>query len=124
MYEASTPNGERCPRDKGTSVSTIVLSVDIDATAEELIEILTTTKGQASFWTSDCDFPFWNGSEFSWELGPAARQESGINVLFRHAGFEDGYADQDLGFTAFTWALVLNALKAHAETGEVAPALG
>jgi len=138
----------------------IILSTDIDATPEELFEILTTTKGQASFWTSDCDvdpakarfgfaaapvdlecsvtsetgrlaaftidsgFPFWNGSRFSWELGPAARQETGTNVLFRHEGFEDRYADQDVGFTAFTWALVLNALKAHAETGEVAPALG
>lgn len=141
-------------------MSEIILSTDIDASADDIFEILTTTKGQASFWTSDCDvdtstarfgfaaapvdlecsvstepgrkasftidsgFPFWNGSVFSWELGPSARQETGTNVLFRHEDFEDGYADQDLGFTAFTWGLVLNALKAHAETGEVAPALG
>lgn len=141
-------------------MSEIILSTDIDASADEIFEILTTTKGHAAFWTSDCDvdtqtarfgfaaapvdlecsvstepgrkasfivdsgFPFWNASVFSWELGPAARQETGTNVLFRHQNFEDGYADQDIGFTAFTWGLVLNALRAHAETGEVAPALG
>jgi hypothetical protein len=69
-------------------------------------------------------FPFWNGSVFEWELGPAARAQSGTNVLFRHRGFEDGYPEQDRGMTAHTWALILSALKVHAETGEAAPALG
>ncbi len=141
-------------------MSTIVLSADVDADPAHLFKLLTTTDGQASFWTSDCDvdldharfgfaqapvdlecdvdteqdrlarftitsgFPFWNGSSFEWELAPAARAETGTNVLFRHRGFEDGYPEADLAFTAQTWALVLQALKNHAETGTPQPALG
>jgi hypothetical protein len=66
-------------------------------------------------------FPFWDGSTWEWELGPAARAESGTGVLFRHSGFGDGYPEIDLGHTAQTWAMILARLVEHAETGTARP---
>ena len=101
-------------------MDTTILALDVEAGADKLVEILSTTEGMRSVWTSDCDvadgkarfgfamapvdldctvevvdgksirytvesgFPFWNGSVFEWELGPALRAESGTNLLFRH----------------------------------------
>jgi hypothetical protein len=55
-------------------------------------------------------FPFWQGSTWEWELGPATRAASGTGVLFRHYGFGDAYPEIDLGHTAQTWALSLDRL--------------
>ena len=66
-------------------------------------------------------FPFWDGSTWEWELGPASRAESGTSVLFRHYGFADGYAEIDLGHTAQTWALVLDRLVKYVESGTPQP---
>src|SRR6058998_2878469 len=41
-------------------------------------------------------FPYWEGSTWEWELGPASRAEAGTSVLFRHYGFGDGYVEIDL----------------------------
>ncbi len=138
----------------------IVLAIDVDADADRVSEILTTTEGMAAVWTSDgrvgegsarfgfpeapvdleCSveaepgkrvrftvdsgFPYWNGSVFEFELGPAAQAEGGTNVLFRHRDFEDGFPEQDRGMVAQVWASILQALKAYAETGTPQPALG
>jgi uncharacterized protein YndB with AHSA1/START domain len=66
-------------------------------------------------------FPFWEGSTWEWELGPATRAETGTSVLFRHYGFGDGYAEIDLGHTAQTWALILDRLTRYATTGTPQP---
>jgi hypothetical protein len=66
-------------------------------------------------------FPFWEGSTWEWELGPAARAEQGTGVLFRHYGFGEGYPEIDLGHTAQTWALILARLAEAAETGTARP---
>src|SRR3954449_4004857 len=66
-------------------------------------------------------FPFWEGSTFEWELGPATRAPSGTSVLFRHYGFADGYPESDLGHTAQTWAMVLDRLPPPAATGPPPP---
>ncbi len=66
-------------------------------------------------------FPFWEGSTWEWELGPAARSETGTGVLFRHHGFAEGYAETDLGYTAQTWAMVLDRLSAYAASGIAQP---
>lgn len=66
-------------------------------------------------------FPFWEGSTWEWELGPASRAESGTAVLFRHYGFGDGYAEIDLGHTAQTWALILDRLAKFVSTGDPQP---
>jgi len=66
-------------------------------------------------------FPFWEGSTWEWELGPAARAEGGTGVLFRHHGFGAGYPEIDLGHTAQTWALILDRLARYATDGEPQP---
>src|SRR4051794_22748721 len=62
-------------------------------------------------------FPYWEGSTWEWELGPATRAETGTSVLFRHYGFTDGYPEVDLGHTAQTWALILDRLVRYVATG-------
>jgi hypothetical protein len=66
-------------------------------------------------------FPFWEGSTWEWELGPATRAESGTSVLFRHYGFGGDYPEVDLGHTAQTWALILDRLQRYAATGTPQP---
>ena len=66
-------------------------------------------------------FPYWEGSTWEWELGPAARAESGTGVLFRHYGFGEGYPETDLGHTAHTWASILDRLVAYHATGTAQP---
>jgi hypothetical protein len=66
-------------------------------------------------------FPFWEGSTWEWELAPATRAETGTTVLFRHYAFGDGYAENDLGHTAQSWALILGRLVAFAATGRPQP---
>jgi uncharacterized protein YndB with AHSA1/START domain len=136
---------------------TTTLAVDVDADASRVFEILSTTDGQRSFWTDDCEvlgrrarfsfqqapvdlevdvttepaklvrmhvtsgFPFWEGSTWEWELGPATRAETGTNVLFRHYGFADGYPEADHGHTAQTWAMVLDRLARYVESGTPQP---
>jgi len=66
-------------------------------------------------------FPFWEGSTWEWELGNAARDETGTGVLFRHYGFGEGYAEADLGHTAQTWAGILDRLAKYATSGRPQP---
>ncbi|MEP7055482.1 MAG: hypothetical protein ABI912_09570 [Actinomycetota bacterium] len=135
----------------------ITLAVDVEADANRVYEAVSTTEGQRSFWTEDCDvstdsarfgfaaapvdletavtgepgklvrmrvtsgFPFWVGSTWEWEMGPAQRAQTGTSVVFRHYGFEAGYAEPDLGFTAQTWAMVLDRLAQYLTTGAPQP---
>lgn len=66
-------------------------------------------------------FPFWEGSTWEWELGPATRAELGTGVLFRHSGFGEGYPEADLGHTAQTWAMILDRLAQYADGGAARP---
>jgi len=136
---------------------TITLAVDVAADASRVFDILSTTEGQRSFWTADCEvsadrarfgfaqapvdlettvttepgtrvcmrvtsgFPYWEGSTWEWELGPASRAQGGTAVLFRHHGFGDGYPEIDLGHTAQTWAQILARLAEVADGGTPGP---
>lgn len=66
-------------------------------------------------------FPFWTGSTWEWELAAAAHAETGTGVLFRHYGFEDGYPESELAYTAQTWAMILDRLARHATDGIAQP---
>jgi hypothetical protein len=66
-------------------------------------------------------FPYWEGSTWEWELGPATRAETGTSVLFRHYGFAQGYPEVDLGHTAQTWALIMDRLARYVATGSPQP---
>jgi uncharacterized protein YndB with AHSA1/START domain len=66
-------------------------------------------------------FPYWEGSTWEWELGPATRAQTGTSVLFRHYGFADGYPEVDLGHTAQTWAHIMDRLAGYISTGTPQP---
>ena len=83
----------------------------------DLLADVTTEPGKLVRMHMTSGFPFWEGSTWEWELGPAARAESGTSVLFRHYGFGDGYAEIDLGHTAQTWALILDRLQRYVASG-------
>ncbi|MEP6667243.1 MAG: hypothetical protein ABJA81_12420 [Nocardioidaceae bacterium] len=87
----------------------------------DLVTTVTTEPGKLVRMTVTSGFPFWDGSTWEWELGDAARAESGTGILFRHYGFGDGYAEIDLAHTAQTWALVLDRLAEYADSGVAKP---
>jgi len=66
-------------------------------------------------------FPFWEASIWEWELGEAARAQTGTGVLFRHHGFGEGYAEIDFAHTAQTWALILGRLASYLTSGTPQP---
>ena len=73
-------------------------------------------------WTCLGDFPYWGDTKVSWDLvaGPDADVTT---VLFKHIGFSDAQPEAEFASVAYTWATVLTALKAYAESGVPAPAL-
>lgn len=97
----------------GFAMAPMDLDVAVASKADRKVSMTVTT-----------GFPFWGGSTWSWELGPAARAETGTSVLFRHDGFEAGYPDTDLAMTAHTWAMILDRLRSYMTTGKAEPYLG
>jgi uncharacterized protein YndB with AHSA1/START domain len=94
----------------GFPVAPVDLEVDVTTEPGKLVRMHVTS-----------GFPFWTGSTWEWELGPAARAESGTSVLFRHYGFAEGYPELDLAFTAQTWAMITDRLARYAATGTPQP---
>ena len=94
----------------GFPVAPVDLEVDVSTEPGKLVRMHVTS-----------GFPFWEGSTWEWELGPAARAESGTSVLFRHHGFAEGYAELDLAFTAQTWAMIMDRLAGYVATGAPRP---
>jgi hypothetical protein len=86
------------------------LHVDVSSEASKLVRMRVTS-----------GFPFWEGSTWEWELGEAARAETGTGVMFRHYGFGEGYPETDLGYTAQTWAMILDRLAAYVVSGTAQP---
>ena len=87
----------------------------------DLLTEVTTEPGKLVRMRVTSGFPFWEGSAWEWELGPAARAETGTGVLFRHDGFADGYPEIDFAHTAQTWALILQRLSGYAASGSPQP---
>jgi hypothetical protein len=87
----------------------------------DLVTEVTTEPGKLVRMRVTSGFPFWEGSAWEWELGPAARAETGTGVLFRHYGFADGYTEIDFAHTAQTWALILQRLSGYAASGSPQP---
>lgn len=78
--------------------------------------------GRRISWTCLSDFPMppgrWAGTTVTWDLTPG---DSGVEVLLQHGNWPEGIAQAELASTAYTWALVLTALKGYAETGKPQP---
>src|SRR5262244_2022269 len=87
----------------------------------DLLADVTTEPGKLVRMRVTAGFPFWEGSTWEWELGDAARAETGTGVLFRHYGFGEGYAEIDFAHTAQTWALILARLAGYLATGTPQP---
>jgi hypothetical protein len=87
----------------------------------DLLTEVTTEPGKLVRMRVTSGFPFWEGSAWEWELGPATRAETGTGVLFRHYGFADGYPEIDFAHTAQTWALILQRLSGYAASGSPQP---
>jgi uncharacterized protein YndB with AHSA1/START domain len=86
------------------------LDVDVTTEPDKLVRMRVTS-----------GFPFWEGSTWEWELGDAVRSQTGTGVMFRHYGFADGYAETDLGYTAETWAMILDRLTTYVVSGTAQP---
>ena len=117
----STTKGQRAFWTADCDVSADRARFGFAAAPVDLKVDVTTEHGKLVRMTVTSGFPFWEGSTWEWELGPATRAESGTGVLFRHYGFGDGYAESDLGHTAQTWALVLDRLAKYVESGNPQP---
>lgn len=78
--------------------------------------------GRLVRWSCRGDFPFWAGMTVTWDLSAAAT--GGTMVLFRHDGWPDEYPELEYAKVSYTWARILGALKAFAETGTIQPFLG
>jgi hypothetical protein len=87
----------------------------------DLLTEVTTEPGKLVRMRVTSGFPYWESSAWEWELGPAARAETGTGVLFRHYGFADGYTEIDFAHTAQTWALILQRLSGYAASGTPQP---
>ena len=78
--------------------------------------------GRRIAWTCLNDFPMppgrWAGTTVTWDL---TRGGNGVQVLLQHGNWPAGIAQAELAGTAYTWALVLAALKGYAETGKPQP---
>ncbi len=94
----------------GFAQAPVDLLVDVTTDPDKLVRMRVTA-----------GFPFWEGSTWEWELGPATRAASGTGVLFRPYGFAEGYPETDLGHTAQTWAMILDRLVRYVETGTPQP---
>lgn len=94
----------------GFAQAPVDLEVDVTSEPGKLVRMQVTS-----------GFPFWEGSTFEWELGPATRTESGTGILFRHYGFAEGYPETDLGHTAQTWAMIMDRLDKFADSGTPQP---
>ena len=89
--------------------------VDLSMTVGTMVE------GRSIEWTSIGPWPGWVGTRINWRIDDGA---NGHTIVFAHSGWADETEDADLGAVALTWARVLIALTAHAESGHPAPALG
>ena len=78
--------------------------------------------GRRIAWTCLTEFPmtrYWEGTTVTWEL--SRKENGGVNVLFQHGSWPAELPQTELAATAYTWALILGALKAYAETGKAEP---
>lgn len=78
--------------------------------------------GDSVNWSCQGPWPFWGGTTVEWSMAPSEMSQT--QVLFKHAGWDEKQPDREFGSVAMVWALVLQGLKAYAETGVAAPALG
>jgi hypothetical protein len=135
----------------------IALATTVEGSPHKVFDVLRTTEGQKSFWTTDCElndvvgrfgflqapvdlhvtisligdelvsmtvtsgFPGWNGSTWQWALSAVPDSDNATVVQFRHFGFEADHEEDSVGFTAQSWAMILERLARYVKSGEPDP---
>ena len=117
----STTEGQRGFWTANCDVTSSTARFGFAAAPVDLNVVMTTEPGKLVRMTVTDGFPYWTGSTWEWELGPAARTESGTGVLFRHYGFGDGYPEIELAHTAQAWAMITERLANYADSGTPQP---
>jgi uncharacterized protein YndB with AHSA1/START domain len=90
----------------GFAEAPVDLEVSVHTEANELVQMQVLS-----------GFPFWDGSTWEWALRPNGDSNDSTTVIFRHYGFGEGIAENDLGGTAQTWAMTLQHLANYISTG-------
>jgi len=79
--------------------------------------------GRRIAWTCRNDVPMppghRTGTTVTWDLTRSGN--GGVNVLLQHGNWPAPITQAELAATAYTWALILTALKGYAETGTPQP---
>ena len=117
----STTQGQQCFWTADCEVSGSRARFGFPQAPVDLLADVATEPGKLVRMRVTSGFPFWEGSTWEWELGEAARAETGTGVLFRHHGFGEGYAEIDFAHTAQTWALILDRLARYLTSGTPQP---
>jgi uncharacterized protein YndB with AHSA1/START domain len=91
------------------------------APVDQKMRIEALEPGQRVAWSAEGDFPSWEGTAISWEL---VASDNGTNLLFRHGGWSDGYAERDWAGVNWVWGQVVGRLKGYAESGDPQPFFG
>jgi len=113
----------------------IALAVSVNAPAERITDALATTEGLASFWTTDSRAEPRIGSVARFGFGGPELQmridqlDPGRRIAWTcltdfpmpPGHWPAPITQAELAATAYTWALVLTALRGYAETGTPQP---
>jgi uncharacterized protein YndB with AHSA1/START domain len=78
--------------------------------------------GKRIRWTCLGDFPNWQQTAVTWDL-----RRDGVGpttVVFRHGKWSPDLAEDYNAHSNYTWATILTALKAYAESKHPAPVFG
>ncbi len=108
------------PRVSGEAHAGGLLRFGFEAAPVDL-EVTVTSEDRDTYtvqWECNGPWPFWTDTSIAWTV-----VDAGPRLLFSHLGWADEQPDSEFGSVAYTWALVLQALKAYSESGVVAPAL-
>ena len=75
--------------------------------------------GKLVKWTALADFPNWADTDVEWEIKPAEDGQS--SLTFRHRNWPDAVTAEDLGSINYTWGMIVDRLRQHAEMGKPVP---
>src|SRR5829696_6099211 len=62
--------------------------------------------GRVVEWVCEGDYPGWAGTRLTWELRPTATSGE-TTLVFRHAGFGDGYDDDQFAHVNWVWGQIV-----------------
>jgi uncharacterized protein YndB with AHSA1/START domain len=75
--------------------------------------------GRRVVWTPVGGFPGWVGTSIEWRLEPG--DGGGTVVRFGHTGWPAAEAEGEMARCGFTWAMIIDRLRAQVARGERAP---